>query len=43
LDALNPDAGKDVFMINPIHSKSNDTFSFNPEQRGLDPTPRRRM
>ena len=35
-NALNPDAGKDVFMINPIYDKSNDQFSFNPEQRGLD-------
>ena len=35
-NALNPDAGKDVFMINPIHSNSNASSSFNPEQHGLE-------
>ena len=36
---LNPDAGNDIYQINPEYFKSTASFSYNPEQRQLDANP----
>ena len=36
---LNPDAGNDIYQINPEYFKTTASFSYNPEQRQLDANP----